>query len=140
MKTIFLLGLILIVANSYTVWDNWHNVPVPWVPNPSNAISSTSSLSGWTKNGPSSQHYSGMFNNYSKIYTQYMYWEDANEDTLIFCGPKFYLFSENLCKKDPYFVDSQIPTYCIPNYFQYQNWSNICPVDNPEYGSYPCCF
>lgn len=93
MKTIFILALILIAANSYTLWDSWHNVPTTWVPTPSNAKSSIASASGWTRNLPGNTHYSGYFDDMSQIYNQYMYWKNSNPDELLFCAPKFYLYN-----------------------------------------------
>jgi hypothetical protein len=90
MKVLLFLALTLAIAHSYTTWDAWHNVPTTWV---SNQASSVASFSGYTRNGPSSQHPSGYFDDYSLIYTQYMYWKDSDEDQLIFCAPKYYLYN-----------------------------------------------
>ncbi len=62
MKSLFLLALIMVAANSYTLWDNWHNVPTQWT---LNGASNTWGLSGWTKNAAGATHYSGMFNNFT---------------------------------------------------------------------------
>lgn len=139
MKSILILALILIAANSYTLWDNYHNVPTKWTP-PAGATSNTFGLSGWTKNSPSTPHYSGMFSDYSQIFTQYLYWKNSNPDTLIICGPKYYLSSENLCRINPYFKAASQPTYCIPNYFNYEGKPELCDSSNTLFGTYSCCY
>jgi hypothetical protein len=91
MKPIIFLALVLIAANGYTLWENWHNVPTTW--KPLDTTSTTYGLAGWKRNGIDGQHHSGSFNNYSEIYTQYMYWNITNPSTLILCGPKYYLYN-----------------------------------------------
>ena len=140
MKSILILAIILVAANSYTLWDNWHNVPTKWAPTPAGTTSNKYGLSGWTKNTPSTPHYSGMFNDYTQVFSQYLYWKNASPDTLIMCGPKYYLSSEKLCRVDPYFKTSLMPTYCIPNYFNYPTMNNICDQSNPLFGTYSCCY
>ncbi len=140
MKSILLLALIMVAANSYTLWDNWHNVPSKWVPSPSNAVSDTYGLPGWTRNSPATPHDSGMFSDYSQVFTQYLYWKTSDSRTLIICGPKYYLFSETLCKVDPYFKKDSMPTYCLPNYFNYDGQGNNCNEDNLLLGTHTCCY
>jgi hypothetical protein len=123
MKSIILLALVLVASNS-TLWDRWHNVPTTWVP--SSTTSNTFGLSGWKRNGIDGQHYSGNFNNYSEIFTQYLYWQTSNPDILIMCGPKYYLTSETLCAINPYFKEAGQPDYCLPNYFNYPNRDDVC--------------
>ena len=69
MKALFILGLILVAANSYTLWDNWNNNPSTFTPKPSNAASVVSNLSGWIRNTPAVQHtweHWKYFNNYAQ--------------------------------------------------------------------------
>ena len=140
MKSIILLALVLIAANSYTLWDNYHNIPTKWAPSPAGTTSNTFGLSGWTKNSASKQHYSGMFSDFTQIFTQYLYWKNASPDTLIICSPKYYLFSESLCRIDPYFKTANQPTYCIPNYFNYAGKQELCDSSNSLFGTYSCCY
>ncbi len=141
MKAIILLALVLVAANSYTLWDNWHNVPTTFSPTPSNATHNTWGLSGWSRNGVNGQqHYSGEFNDYSYIFSQYMYWKNSNPDILIFCGPKYYLYSETLCRVDPYFKHPMMPEYCLPNYFNYIGQDDHCSPNNVLFGTYTCCY
>jgi hypothetical protein len=93
MKILLFLVLLFAVSNCYTWWDKWHNVPSTWVPNPSNAKSQKASLSGWVQNNPKNPHYSGVFDDYKSVYTQYMFWKVSDPDQLIFCSPKYYLFN-----------------------------------------------
>jgi hypothetical protein len=53
MKSIILLALVLIAANSYTLWDNWHNVPTTWS---STGSHNTYGLSGYSRNGVPNFH------------------------------------------------------------------------------------
>lgn len=140
MKSLVFIALILVAANSYTLWDNWHNVPTTWAPNPSNAVSSTSSLSGWTRNGPYSQQPSGKFNNYTSIYTQYLYFQTANPNIIAICGPKYYLSTETQCQVNPYFKTSAMPTYCQPNYFNHPYMPSVCDNTNLNSPDTPCCY
>lgn len=141
MKLLIVLALVLISANcGYNLWDNWHNVPSTWSPTPTNALSSTSSLSGWTRNGPYSQQPSGNFNNYTNIYTQYLYWQNSNPNVIIMCGPKYYLYSETQCKVNPYFKTSTMPTLCQPNYFNHEWMPSVCDPSNLESPDTPCCY
>lgn len=103
MKAIIVLAIVLVAANTYTVWDKWHGVPAAWAPNPTNATSSVANAAGFTRNLPGNTHYSGYFSNMSQVYSQYMYWSTSNPDTLLFCAPKFYLYNETVCRKDPYY-------------------------------------
>jgi hypothetical protein len=139
MKAIFLLALVLVVANSYTLWNNWHNVPTTWVP-PNGAVSNTWGLSGWSRNGLNTFHYSGSFSNTSIIYTQYLYWKTSSPDTLILCGPKYYLYSESLCRINPYFKSTGQAEYCIPNYYNFAGKADVCDTTNLLYGTYQCCW
>ena len=139
MKSIILLAIVLIAANSYTLWDNYHNIPTKWNP-PAGATSNTFGVSGWTKNSAAKQHYSGMFSDFTQIFTQYLYWKNSSPDTLIMCSPKYYLFNENLCRIDPFFKTANQPTYCIPNYFNYAGKQEICDSSNPLFGTYTCCY
>ena len=96
MKALFILGLILVAANSYTLWDNWNNNPSTFTPKPSNAASVVSNLSGWIRNTPAVQHtweHWKYFNNYAQVFTQYMYFNEETPESLIFCGPKYYLYN-----------------------------------------------
>lgn len=138
MKAILLFALVLVAANSYNLWDNWHNVPTTWVP--SNSTSTTWGLSGWKRNGVDGQHFSGEFNDYSQIFTQYLYWQESNPETLLICGPKYYIHSTDLCRVNPYFRASGMPEYCLPNYYNFANKDDVCGTTNPLYGTYQCCY
>lgn len=141
MKAIFLMALILISANCYTIWDSWHGTPSAWSPSLSNAQNNTWGLSGWTKNSITNQHYSGNFNNYTQIYTQYLYWKNSNPDILIMCGPKYYLYSVDFCRVNPYYKASGMNEYCIPNYFGYSGKANWCTAKSVGYGpNIKCCY
>jgi hypothetical protein len=135
MKAIFIFALILVAATSYTLWDNWHNNPPPskWVPTPSGTKSSQSSLSGWTRNLPSNPHPSGQFSDFTQIYSQYMWWNNSNVNSLVFCGPKHYIFNVSHCKKDPYYWSPSDPTYCIPNYYNSGIYPSLCSGSS-------CCY
>lgn len=138
MKSILFLTLLLIAASSQTIWDNWHNVPTTWVP--LNSTSTTYGLAGWKRNGLDGQHFSGNFNDYSKIFAQYMYWRTSNPNTLILCGPKYYLFNENLCRVNPYFKTASMSEYCVPNYFNYPGKPNVCTMSIPLAQTHGCCY
>lgn len=141
MKFLVFLALILFAANSYNLWDNWHNVPTTWVASPSNAFSTTSwGLSGYTRNGPSSPHPSGMFSNYTQTFTQYLYWQNSNPNVIIMCGPKYYLYSNTQCKVNPYFQASGMTTYCQPNYYNNPTIPSVCDQTNLINPSVPCCY
>jgi hypothetical protein len=137
MKAILFLTLLLIAAQSQTLWDNWHNVPTTWV---GNGASNTYGLTGWKRNGIDGQHFSGSFKNYSQIYTQYMYWKSSSPNTLILCGPKYYLSSESLCRVNPYFKTATMSEYCVPNYFNYPGKPNVCTLSIPLAQTYGCCY
>lgn len=130
--SITLLALIMVTASCYNTWDSWHNVPTAWTAQGSNVVST---LSGWKRNGLDGYHYSGMFNNHSQIFTQYLYWSNSNPDILIMCGPKYYLETESLCKVNPYFKTSAMPEKCIPNYFNHPEYPDLCDSNNLLYGT-----
>lgn len=145
MKILVLFAFVLVAAycgNSYnyTLWDNWHNVPTTWVPSPANTVSSISTLSGWTRNGPTSKHPSGRFNNYTNVYTQYLYWDNSDPNVIIMCSPKYYLYNEYQCKLDPYYKFIGMPTYCQPNYFNHPDMPSICDPVNVYLDGTPCCY
>lgn len=121
MKLLVFLALILISANcGYTLWDMWHNVPKTWVPTPSNIVSSIPPVpAGYTRNGPNSPHPSGYFNNYTNIYTQYLYWNNEDPNAVTICSPKYYLYDDHTCKADPYYMKPEMPTFCQPNYYNH---------------------
>ncbi len=33
-----------------------------------------------------------------------------------------------------------MPTYCIPNYFNYDGQADRCDGNNPLFGEYQCCY
>lgn len=141
MKVLVFLALILFAANcGYTLWDNWHNVPTTWQPYQPGTISSVSHLSGWIRNGPNSQHPSGRFNNYTNIFTQYLYWNSEDSNIVIICGPKYYLYDDYRCKVDPYYKTPNMPTYCQPNYFNYPDMPNTCESSYAFSPDAPCCY
>ena len=141
MKAIILLALVLVAANSYTLWDRWHDKPTKWVAQSS--PSTTYGVSGWKRNGENNEfHPSGEFTDSSAIFSRYLYWNVADPSILIICGPKYYLFSENLCKINPAFRDvaGQQAESCLPNYYGFAGKDDICGFSNPLYGTAKCCY
>lgn len=140
MKVFILLVLAFAACNSYTWWDAWHNVPTTFVPTPSNATSQKASLSGWVQNGPNNPHYSGIFDDYSNIYTQYMFWKTSDPDQIVFCAPKYYLFNQTHCKRDPYYIPQASIEYCIPHTFGIDGAQTLCNLESPWYPQFECCY
>lgn len=90
MKVIVVIAFVL-VATQCAKWDLWHGINPVW--KPLSNQSKTWGLSGWERNGPSNQHYTGYFNNYTEITSQYLYWNTEDPNILIFCSPKYYLYN-----------------------------------------------
>lgn len=140
MKSIIIFALILIAAQCVdysTLWDRWHGIPTAWT---SSNTSTTYGLSGWKRNGIDGQHYSGNFNNYGKIYTPYLYWKTINPNTIIMCSPKYYLSSESLCRINPYFWESGMSEYCVPNYYNFPGKTNVCNLSGALAQTHGCCY
>jgi hypothetical protein len=142
MKTLIALALFLIVlsqVNSYTYWDNWHNVPYPF-----KFVNSTNyeyTGTSWIRNTPTNLHPSGYFSNFSTIAYQYMYWSKANTSQIVFCRPKYYLVSPSLCAQNPIFWNGVTDSaYCVPNTYGIPNLKPICDETDPFNYPNPCCF
>jgi hypothetical protein len=123
MKFALLLICLVIASNSYTLWDNWHNVPTKFTPNGTYTIPNASAY-GWERNTLTNNHPWGALTDYENRLTQYAYWESSNPARLLFCGPKSYIHSSAvLCQRDPRYWDAQLPQYCLPHvYGEVYDW------------------
>jgi hypothetical protein len=119
---IFLTFVCLVLATqSYTQWDNWHNVPTtfshPWTSNSSSTYTPPT-LSGWIRNAVTAQSY---FSDYSFRAAQYLHYLSADNTNLAFCGPRTYLHGNgSLCQRDPFYWNtssSSITGFCIPDVY-----------------------
>lgn len=109
MKIILALALILVVANSTLpplLWSQWNSTNPVWSSNQTSTYPDPSAF-GFVRNGPNSGHpYTQIFNNFSLMVNQYMYWEYDNPNHVLFCAAKYYLYSETLCVRDPHYLGS----------------------------------
>ena len=142
MKTLILIVTSLILlsqVNAYSLWDNWHNVPTAWKYVNTNNYEYTGT--SWARNKPTSPHPSGFFGNFSNMAYQYMYWNKVSTSQLVFCRPKYYLVSANLCAKNPiYWTGATDPSYCVPNTSGIPTMKAICDNTDPVNYPNPCCY
>jgi hypothetical protein len=136
MKTIILL-VCLVALSQQGIWDDWHLST--WNTNPT-IPSQQSSYANWTHNTPASPASNPAFSNYQWRLNQYMFYNSNNQSQYVLCRPKYYIYNDYLCAKDPAFWGTSADEYCLSNVYGSGTYPVQCDQNHPLYNTFDCCY